>query len=126
MKKHFNLFLLLYILFFSILNCSVLFSQTETQTIGKYSFETVIGDPLKARIYKLANGLTVYMTVYKNEPRIQTYIPVKAGSKLDPAEATGLGRPRPAVFVQRPYRAGQVCRHGPGRLLQGGRTDDPP
>jgi predicted Zn-dependent peptidase len=32
----------------------------------------------------------VYLTVYKNEPRIQTYIPVKAGSKMDPADATGL------------------------------------
>lgn len=55
-----------------------------------YKYETVPGDPLNARIYTLDNGLKVYMTVYKNEPRIQTYIAVAAGSKNDPAETTGL------------------------------------
>jgi len=30
------------------------------------------------------------MTVYKNSPRIQTYVAVRAGSKNDPAETTGL------------------------------------
>ncbi len=55
---------------------------------GKY--ESVAGDPLNARIYTLDNGLTVYMTVNKDEPRIQTYIPVRAGGKDDPADNTGL------------------------------------
>jgi predicted Zn-dependent peptidase len=55
-----------------------------------YTYESVPGDPLQARIYTLANGLKVYMTVYKDEPRIQTYITVKVGSKNDPAETTGL------------------------------------
>lgn len=65
-------------------------SQAQTHTDGEYSYTTVDGDPMKTRIYKLNNGLTVYLTVYKNEPRIQTYIPVRAGSKNDPADATGL------------------------------------
>ena len=30
------------------------------------------------------------MTVYKDAPRIQTCIPVRVGSKNDPAETTGL------------------------------------
>ncbi len=55
-----------------------------------YKYETVPNDPLKARIYTLKNGLKVYMTVYKDEPRIQTYIAVRAGSKHDPTDATGL------------------------------------
>jgi predicted Zn-dependent peptidase len=55
-----------------------------------YKYESVPNDPLNARIYKLDNGLTVYMTVYKNAPRIQTYIAVRAGSKNDPQDATGL------------------------------------
>ena len=55
-----------------------------------YKYETVQGDPLNTRIYTLNNGLKVFMTVYKDEPRIQTYIPVKVGSKNDPAETTGL------------------------------------
>ena len=57
---------------------------------GKYSYETVAGDPLEARIYTLNNGLKVYMTVNKVEPRIQTYIAVRVGGKNDPSETTGL------------------------------------
>ncbi|MEW6469114.1 MAG: insulinase family protein [Bacteroidota bacterium] len=52
--------------------------------------ETVPGDPMNVRLYTLANGLKVYMTVYKNAPRIYTAIAVRAGSKFDPANATGL------------------------------------
>jgi len=40
--------------------------------------------------YKLKNGLTVYLSVNKNAPRIQTAITVKAGSKYDPPQTTGL------------------------------------
>jgi predicted Zn-dependent peptidase len=50
----------------------------------------VKNDPLKARIYTLDNGLKVYMTVNKEQPRIQTFIPVRVGGKNDPAETTGL------------------------------------
>jgi predicted Zn-dependent peptidase len=53
-------------------------------------YESVPGDPLNVRIYTLDNGLKVYMSVYKDEPRIQTYIAVKVGSKNDPKETTGL------------------------------------
>lgn len=57
---------------------------------GKYKYETVKGDPLKTRIYTLDNGLKVYMSVNKEEPRVQTYIAVRVGGKNDPAETTGL------------------------------------
>ena len=53
-------------------------------------YETVKGDPLQAKIYTLENGLKVYMTVNKDEPRIQTYVAVRAGGKDDPADNTGL------------------------------------
>ena len=53
-------------------------------------YECVPGDPMNTRIYTLDNGLKVYMTVNKDEPRIQTYIAVKVGAKNDPAETTGL------------------------------------
>jgi predicted Zn-dependent peptidase len=59
-------------------------------TPGGVTYMTVPNDPLNARIYFLKNGLTVYMSVNKNEPRIQTMIAVRAGSKNDPADATGL------------------------------------
>ena len=55
-----------------------------------YKFQVVEGDPMQTRIYTLANGLKVYLSVNKNEPRIQTYIAVRTGSKNDPAETTGL------------------------------------
>ena len=56
----------------------------------KYKYETVKGDPMQTRIYTLENGLKVYLSVNKEEPRIQTYIAVRTGSKNDPAETTGL------------------------------------
>lgn len=56
----------------------------------EYRYTTVPDDPLKARIYTLDNGLKVYMTVNKEQPRIQTYIAVRVGGKNDPAETTGL------------------------------------
>ena len=47
-------------------------------------------DPLKTKIYTLENGLKVFLTEYKNAPRLQTSIAVRAGSKHDPSDATGL------------------------------------
>ncbi|GIV34801.1 MAG: peptidase M16 [Chitinophagales bacterium] len=60
------------------------------QKAERYDYETVAGDPLQARIYTLKNGLKVYLSVNPREPRIQTYIAVRAGSKSDPQETTGL------------------------------------
>ena len=56
----------------------------------KYTFISIPNDPTQTRIYTLKNGLTVYLSKNKVEPRIQTYIAVKAGSKNDPRETTGL------------------------------------
>ena len=53
-------------------------------------YESVKGDPLNARIYTLDNGLKVYLTVNKDEPRIQANIAVHAGGKDDPSDNTGL------------------------------------
>lgn len=50
----------------------------------------VKNDPVKARIYTLENGLKVYLSVNRDEPRIQSCIAVKAGFKNDPDHATGL------------------------------------
>ncbi len=57
---------------------------------GSHDYESVNGDPMQTRIYTLDNGLKVYLSVNKEEPRIQTYIAVRTGSKNDPAETTGL------------------------------------
>ncbi|MDR2011343.1 MAG: insulinase family protein [Bacteroidales bacterium] len=83
-------------LLFIVLGVLILFScgeksktKTKTDTNG-YNYEYVEGDPAKARIYTLGNGLKIYLSVNKDQPRIQTYIAVRAGSKHDPRETTGL------------------------------------
>ena len=47
-------------------------------------------DPLNTHIYELDNGLHVYLTENHEEPRFYAEIAVRAGSKHDPADATGL------------------------------------
>ena len=56
----------------------------------EYKYQTVDGDMTATRIYTLDNGLTVYLSVNKETPRIQTYIAVRTGSRNDPPETTGL------------------------------------
>ncbi len=70
------------------------FAQSSERITGTdnngYQYFTYRNDPLNSRTYILSNGLTVLLTVYKDEPRIQTFIAVRAGSKYDPANHTGL------------------------------------
>ena len=47
-------------------------------------------DPLNTHIYELDNGLQVYLTENHEEPRFYAEIAVRAGSKHDPADGTGL------------------------------------
>ena len=58
--------------------------------ISQERYEYATNDPFKARIYTLNNGLKVYLSSNKDEPRIQTRIVVRVGSKNDPPETTGL------------------------------------
>ena len=73
----------------------VCFVAVALLTIGslsaqKYTYKTYPNDPLGVREYTLDNGLKVFMSVYKDAPKVQTYIAVRAGSKNDPHETTGL------------------------------------
>lgn len=70
---------------FALVACLAISVQAK-----EYSYKTVEGDPLQARIYQLDNGLTVYLTQNKEKPEIQTFIAVRAGSQNDPLESTGL------------------------------------
>lgn len=54
------------------------------------NIETFPEDPCNTQIFTLKNGLKVYLSVNKDAPRIQTLIAVKAGSKFDPPQTTGL------------------------------------
>ena len=57
---------------------------------GKYKFDFFFFDTVKTEIYTLPNGLKIFMSVNKDEPRIQANIAVRVGGKNDPAETTGL------------------------------------
>jgi predicted Zn-dependent peptidase len=54
------------------------------------AFKTVAGDPIQVQMHTLSNGLRLFLTVNKDEPRVYTEIAVRAGSKHDPADTTGL------------------------------------
>ena len=65
--------------------------RTEVQTDKNgYSYETVTNDPTGLRLYTLDNGLKVYLSQNHDEPKIQTFVAVRAGSTYDPKESTGL------------------------------------
>ncbi|PTL27284.1 peptidase M16 [Prevotella sp. oral taxon 820] len=63
---------------------------TTTAIAKDYPYTVVKGDATQTRVYTLANGLKVYMSVNKEKPRVQANIVVKTGSRNDPAETTGL------------------------------------
>lgn len=65
--------------------------STETKKDAQgYTYEIVKNDKTGTRVYTLKNGLKVYLAQNTDEPRIQTYIPVRTGSNNDPADNTGL------------------------------------
>jgi predicted Zn-dependent peptidase len=87
MKKIFLSFCLLLIV---SVNAQIRYSTYGKTTHGKYTYTKVANDPTAARWYTLSNGLTVILSVNKEKPRVQTLVAVKAGSKNDPADNTGL------------------------------------
>lgn len=60
--------------------------KSNAQTIC----ETFPNDPFEVSKYTLSNGLKLFLSINKDEPRIFTNIAFRAGSKYDPADTTGL------------------------------------
>ena len=56
----------------SILSVGVLVLTVMLLAVGCKRYETIPGDALQTKIYTLDNGLKVFMSVNKEEPRIQT------------------------------------------------------
>lgn len=84
---------MLFILFLAgiLLSCNKRSYQTLSKTDAQgYKYEEVTNDPTKTRIYTLDNGLKVYLSVNKDEPRAMSLIATRAGSVNDPSETTGL------------------------------------
>ncbi|MCB9202153.1 MAG: insulinase family protein [Flavobacteriales bacterium] len=55
---------------------------------NSYEFSQL--DSSNVRIYTLKNGLKIFLAQNFDEPRIQTFIPVRSGSANDPKDNTGL------------------------------------
>ncbi|MEN0004458.1 MAG: insulinase family protein [Bacteroidota bacterium] len=53
-------------------------------------FQTIPNDPIQVLQHTLSNGMRMYMSINADAPRIFTNIAVRAGSKHDPADTTGL------------------------------------
>jgi len=74
--------------------CSISIDAQNTMknTLDKNgnAYEFVENDSLGVRIYTLKNGFKIYLAQNFDEPRIQTFIPVRTGSANDPKENTGL------------------------------------
>ena len=72
------------------------------------TYETVKNDPTGLRLYTLENGLKVYLSQNADEPKIQTYIAVRAGSNYDPVESTGLAHYLEHMVFKGTHKVGTI------------------
>ncbi len=80
-----------------------------TATSLTATYRSIPGDPFQVLEYTLANGLTLFMSVNPHEPRIFTHIAVRAGSKQDPADTTGLAHYMEHMLFKGTSRIGALC-----------------
>ena len=91
-------------------------AKTKPNMTAKYKYQTFKNDALGVKIYTLKNGLKVYMSVQKNEPRIQTYVGVRTGSRNDPSDATGLAHYLEHMLFKGTSKIGSLKRKSFGRI----------
>jgi predicted Zn-dependent peptidase len=65
-------------------------------------------DPMQTSIYQLANGLTVYLTVNREEPRFYAETAIRAGSVNDPDDLTGMAHYMEHMLFKGTSRIGTV------------------
>jgi zinc protease len=82
--------------------------KEQKQDVNGFSYETVTNDPTGLRLYTLDNGLKVYLSKNTDEPKIQTYIAVRAGSNYDPKESTGLAHYLEHMVFKGTHKIGTV------------------
>ena len=76
--------------FFILFTTTMLCMQSVLGQSNVKITPTLANDLYNVKEYTLKNGLKVFISVNKETPRVQTMIAVKAGSKYDPAQTTGL------------------------------------
>ena len=84
------------------------YEVTSQKDVNGLTFETVENDPTGLRLYTLDNGLKVYLSQNSDEPKIQTYIAVRAGSNYDPKESTGLAHYLEHMVFKGTHKIGTV------------------
>ncbi|APG64451.1 peptidase M16 [Tenacibaculum todarodis] len=110
--KNIKLIMWMSFAFIAFLSCKTNNSteaKTESHTDASgYNYETVTNDPTGLRLYTLDNGLKVYLSKNTDEPKIQTYIAVRAGSNYDPKESTGLAHYLEHMVFKGTHKIGTV------------------
>ncbi len=64
--------------------------MNKTIPATEQQWKTYPDDPMQVVEYTLDNGLKLFMSVLKDQPRVFGHIAVRAGAKNDPPETTGL------------------------------------
>lgn len=86
-------------------------------TINTKQLTKLTDQPINAYYGQLPNGLSVYMSVNDEEPRIQAQIVVKAGFQDDPDDATGLAHYFEHMMFKGTDRMGTVDWNRESELL---------
>jgi predicted Zn-dependent peptidase len=67
------------------------------------------GDGLQVSVHRLKNGLTVYLSPNHEIPRISAWIAVRAGSRHDPSDSTGMAHYLEHMFFKGTTRLGTLA-----------------
>ena len=94
--------------------------MTEAAPYHKHKphYDTFLSDPINVQRYTLRNGLQLFMSVNRTEPRVFTNIAVRAGSKQDPVETTGLAHYLEHMMFKGSSRIGALDWRKEKSLLQ--------
>ncbi len=87
-------------------------------SVGHLNFNTVANDPIGVLHYTLSNGLQLFLSVNRDEPRVYTEIVVRAGSKHDPEDTTGLAHYFEHMMFKGTDRLGSLCWERERPLLE--------
>ncbi|GAB4509467.1 MAG: insulinase family protein [Haliangiales bacterium] len=62
----------------------------DSSALPEVQREPLANDALGVTIHRLSNGMTVYLSTDRSAPRVSAWIAVRAGSRHDPPDSTGL------------------------------------
>ncbi|HAH07548.1 MAG TPA: hypothetical protein DCM05_13690 [Elusimicrobia bacterium] len=83
-------------------------SWEQGSRLPKTVLSPLPGDGLKATVHRLKNGLSVYLSPNHETPRISAWIAVRAGSRSDPSDSTGMAHYLEHMFFKGSSRLGTL------------------